>query len=567
MNLPNLTFPSVAYGSHEEPHDLRFFLYRGAAGIRRDDVRIKVDSGDLGAIQKKRIALVVSIHETLSSGLARGLSNNTFRQQYETFRKFIMWCEDNSVNITEKEIIEGFFGWAAHLKYRANIQKNIKYVTAYRQITIVRNLLEKALKLDYDLLKLTQFSGREIAKHSRTSKLNLEDIFKFGQALADIIKGLSSKSIKSPLPLQIHFRTGQVLSEWSGLRPLDELKGLQEGALHYDRKTILQARASYDDDTSAKTRYPLINLRIEAELLTFISQTSMNLAQASKLKRGVYRYQSSDQMIHVYRVYKGRRQGEAEFTIYKEYGHLFRQYLSWLDDFFPKEEERLFPFIHPHQIPREDAFLKFQAIALRCKRLGIACFKPRALRQARINWLLRLSKDSSLTAELAQHTQKVLINIYDKPHLQTALSEINRFHLLTDPSICALGAGFCINAERRGHPVMDIPKEAPSPDCINPAGCLYCEYHRDIDSFDYVWALTTYRYYKTLEIDRYSPAIAVSRRHPATLLVDRITAKLHNFKSSNSTRESWVDEAFLRMQEGRFHPFFYGLIQLMEIQK
>nr|WP_325169700.1 hypothetical protein [Pseudomonas aeruginosa]UGK55780.1 Hypothetical protein [Pseudomonas aeruginosa] len=42
----------------------------------------------------------------------------------------------------------------------------------------------------------------------------------------------------------------------------------------------LAARAAHDADRTLRTRFPIVNLRIESELLMFIAQTGLNLQQA-----------------------------------------------------------------------------------------------------------------------------------------------------------------------------------------------------------------------------------------------------------------------------------------------
>lgn len=50
-------------------------------------------------------------------------------------------------------------------------------------------------------------------------------------------------------------------------------------------------------------RNSILNFRIEAELLIFIAQTGMNLAQAVGLKRESYRWKSDGDDVEVFRVY------------------------------------------------------------------------------------------------------------------------------------------------------------------------------------------------------------------------------------------------------------------------
>ena len=54
----------------------------------------------------------------------------------------------------------------------------------------------------------------------------------------------------------------------------------------------LAARAAHDADRTLRTRFPIVNLRIESELLMFIAQTGMNLQQAHTLRVEQFHYTS-----------------------------------------------------------------------------------------------------------------------------------------------------------------------------------------------------------------------------------------------------------------------------------
>lgn len=68
-----------------------------------------------------------------------------------------------------------------------------------------------------------------------------------------------------------------------------------------------------------------------------------------------------------------------------------------------------------------------------------------------------------------------------------------------------------------------------------------------------------------MELERFTPPRKPSLPHPAVTVIDRITAKLRHFEATNDVHASWVNEASDRIREGRFHPTFDGLIQLMEL--
>ncbi|MDF5922749.1 hypothetical protein P4161_00020 [Pseudomonas aeruginosa] len=152
---------------------------------------------------------------------------------------------------------------------------------------------------------------------------------------------------------------------------------------------------------------------------------------------------------------------------------------------------------------------------------------------------------------MAQHTVETLIRVYADPHPQIAMVEITRFHQQTDPSLSPPAPGRCVSATPE--PVGEIPLNAPRPDCINAAGCLFCTQHRDIESEDHVWSLSSLRHLKSLELARYRPPSSGKQpipKHPALLVIDRLTAKLRFFEESSEVRRHWVEEARARISEG-----------------
>ena len=109
-------------------------------------------------------------------------------------------------------------------------------------------------------------------------KQNLEWTFSFGHLLQDICDGLSLSKIWGPLPVCIHLRRGEILEEWSKLKPANtritlrrDTRSRRQNANKSDR-----LRAAHENDLTLRTRFPLTNLRVEAELLMFIGKPPAN---------------------------------------------------------------------------------------------------------------------------------------------------------------------------------------------------------------------------------------------------------------------------------------------------
>lgn len=567
-SLPNLTFSGVTYGIRETPLNLTLLLYHGGAGTDIRKFSSLVSSGKLGPPLLERLPLLTKIHGVIQGTLTGGGSRLTAKTSIQSLREFYAWADKTGLPLLLNSIEDTFIAWTEHLLSRQRRDHDLKTVTIAGKATAVSSLLDQALGLTVGLYRSTRIPKRYNKKKvlgTQADKIKLSDSFIFGNALLDISTALTSELIRGSLPVRINFRTGQFLDEWSGLRPADTIKHLIPGhGNSANRRKVKEAREQWENDSSWRTRFPLINLRIQAEMLIFISQTGMNLAQVNKLKAGKCSFQSYLDGYQVRRVYKKRRQGEIEFEIFSEYRSIFERYVKWRHEIFPDDEDGLlFPESSPQQ-RSQDIAPKFYAIKKRCKQLGIPFIPPRELRKTRINWLIRKSRDSGLTAEMAQHTQETLLRIYDQPHHQSAVSEISKFHALTDKTYDPPGPGTCINPTPT--PEENPPPQAPHPNCSSAAGCLFCYHHRDIDDADHVWSLATYRHYKSLELMWSRPSTKSSKDNPAIVTIERLTEKLRNFKLSSGVRALWVSEALNRVEEGYYHPKWDGFIRLIEVR-
>lgn len=564
-NLPDLSFPALPYGTHEGQFNLISFIYLGASAIPSDQAMALIEKNTLGSPDYSRLELAKVLHEDLSSQITRGVKPTTVKNRIRILRSFYSWCDRSQYPMTIESVPTAYRAWVEHLLHRVRIEKSIYNVTAYRLAIAVDRLLKPALGLTVGLISTTRIkanSKKHKALGTDADRQNLEQTFKFGHFLVDVANGLKVDAISGPLPIEIRLRTGDVIIESGGQT---SIAGKSISKKSRERNQFIERRAPIDPRLVFIKRTSAANLKIGSELLIFISQTGMNLSQAAKLKRGSYRYQSAGEEVNVYKVYKGRRGGTAEFTIFKEYAVIFKAYLEWLDQVSDNEDERLFPFIYSTKIPAAEHLPVFSQVDKQCKKLGIKFIRPMALRKTRVNWLLRKSRDPDLVAEMAQHTKEVLLSIYAEPHHQVATVEISRFYQATDPAMASSGPGVCLSA---GAPPASVsPDAAYIPDCSTPAGCLFCEYQRDLDTEDYVWSLTTYRQLKALELDRYTSPETDSVSHPAVALIDKINRKLINYSETEDYRAKWVVEAELRMREGRYHPNYEGLINLLEFSQ
>lgn len=568
LKIPDLTFKAVPFGKYATPWDLQSLLYRGASSARVELVARQISNGEHGLPISKRLPLVESIHAYIDARLVGGGSRGTAQTTIRRLREFFSWAdlEDKPVDILSVEAT--FIDWTDHLIHRRRIVGDVKEIHIYQSAVAVAKILNNVLELRNGLMAQTRMrrpKGHKAVLGPQTDKQNLERAFAFGHALLDISDALSVDSIRGPIPVLIKFRTGQVYEEWLRLKPAGTLKTLAEKMRPSTKQSALAKRQTWQIDQSLRNRYPLANLRVQAEMLVFISQTGMNLEQVHQMRMCKFRYSSHLDGYQVHRVYKGRRQGEVAFEIFSAYREIFERYLLWRSTIFPDDAEGLlFPLIGKGRLTVvAPAFSMVQKL---CDRMGIQFIGPQALRKTRVNWLLRRSRDDSLTAEMHAHTQQTLIRHYEQPNLQVAMAEISRFHSKNGVGKSAPGPGICAGAGAGPKALPSTPPEATAPDCMSPAGCLFCEHQRDIDSENHVWSLASYRHLKSLELASFRPHADADSLHPALAAIDRMTLKLRSFEKSSEVRALWVNEALSRVEEGHHHPSWDGFIRLMEMR-
>lgn len=564
----DLSFPMLEYSKYSTPWDLKCLLYKGGAAIRTDLFADSLNRGELGSIRTERAALVSNLHAALTDNLVSGTSRFTVENKILVLRQFVAWCDITESVFSMQEVAASYVRWCDYLLDLSRVNKSVSSHSIYYKSRSVGYMLDCVLERSISLTKNIRIRkpgrGRN-ALGSNAEKQSLTSSFAFGHALVDICNALSREACLGNLPVPIRFRTGQIIYKWSGLRDptlIDKSRAKPRTILHIEEsKKRFQA---YESDKTVRTRYPLINLRIICEMLVFIAQTGMNLAQVHSLRKDQFHYKSHMDGYQV-RCYKRRREGVVLFEIFEGYKEWFERYLKYRDQWFPGEPEGLvFPLVRRGGRSIEKA-PQLALVKQIMAELDMPFLGPRKLRGARINWLLRETQEPSHVAELAQHSLETLRRVYNKPSPQIAKIEIARFHQESDPFLQSPAPGNCEAVTPT--PLVGISKFAPRPDCINASGCLFCTQHRDIESLDHIWSLSSLRYLKSIELSRYQPSKSNPKTHPALLVVERLTAKLLFFKESKATLRQWVEEADARIKEEDYHPAWDGFIRLAELEE
>jgi hypothetical protein len=483
---------------------------------------------------------------------------------------FLRWMEENDQSFELSSIQVSYINWTDHLVNRHLIQKDIKKMTIYTCAREVGGLIDVALHRVTPIIQSCRLKfpkRRRPAQGREAEKQNLEHTFAFGHLVQDVCDGITLDVLWGPSPVRIPLRSGGELSFRVG--PHEYRDDGIERTPQQNASRIYQITrriAIFNQDRTLKVRGRTATLRVLAEIMMFIGQTGMNLSQVLSLELTDFSYSPDIDGFKV-REYKERRGGEVLFEIYKEYRSHFERYLDWRRSVFPNDCT-LFPLMRRWEDVDESNH-HFNHLRWACKESGVQWIPPSLLRNTRVNWLLRRSKDPDLTAEMAQHTKQTLIKIYEKPSLQRSVGEITRFWISADPTfvvavpLASVAPGACDGEPK---PVSFIPKGVAKPDCAYASGCMWCDHHRDIDSQDYVWSLACFRHLKILEASRYHPPLdELNVKTPGEWTIERASEKLAWFRDSNSSRRGWVEEALARVEEGFYHPDWVRVIEDIEI--
>ncbi|MDR6450438.1 hypothetical protein J2794_006579 [Paraburkholderia terricola] len=534
---------------------MTMLLYKGGAKSNVRGISKLIFSGELGSPLMDRVELVSKLHAEIRAGLASGFSRAAAHSQISVLRFLFQFADQADLPMTMDNVTEVYGTWADHLFHRTRMHHHgstyaqrradgaLSRTAAYGYGALVGSLLDKVLERHTRIIELTRLEPRHRRRSAigvNAEKQNLHETFVFGHLLQDICDGLTiENTFKTPTPFSLRLRDGN------------------EIICHEDKAS---SHLTWED-TSLKSRYPIANLRLEAELFMFIGQTGMNMTQAHNLQLQQFFYASHLESYQV-REYKNRRGGTVLFEIFKDYKPHFERFLEWRSAAFP-DSKRLFPFIGNS---RSRVEIRGTGARLRklCHRLKMRYVSPRLLRNTRVNWLLRMTGNADLTAEMAQHTKQTLLEVYEYPSLQRAIVETTKFWSTFDPlstSTLSVAPGGCNGSAQQAD---GVPSRAPKPNCITPSGCLWCVNHRDVDSLDYVWSLATFRHLKMIEVSKSLPVRVDAESSPAQLVVFRLNDKLRWFESSNAVRSEWVEESLARVTEGDFHSSFRDEIIALE---
>lgn len=547
--IPDLTLHGLPLGPHERPIDLSLLLYKGMASIHGRSIKTVVESGRLGQPLLERLPLLEKIHRQLQAGVTtRTMGDASIKCHWRHLRNLTTFAEKANKRLTLAEVKDVYLAYCAHTKHRSDISATTQYTYSSELAVIVAPLL------GMDSWKLQWKSRIRMPKRlgNQAAKENLHGTATFVQTLLETVEQLPVDVIRGPLPVTLRYAAGyeHTIHIGSPLRLLDSLK--LDDSSKYRRAVMSRERRA--NDTSNDARAMLINLRLDVELLIFINQTGSNLTQALQLTGSRFRYRSHGDYLQLY-AWKGRAKHSIELRIHRGYRGRFEAYLKWRSAIFPDDPDGLtFPFIYKdgdHAMRRTT--WGFYNVRKLMKAIGQPFVHTLQLRKTIANFTRR-NVSRQVAAELLSNKEKTFREAYEEVNHQTTVAELVNFWSDTEAMMSAVGPGGCHRAVPQSR--ADAPDGAPKPDCQGAGGCLFCDKNRDLHTFDHVWNLASLHHLKLAEFNADRTPLSRKKHHPVALTIERIASKLDALTALRGECAEWVTEARLRVEEGRYHPFY-----------
>ncbi|NMW22983.1 hypothetical protein HFP05_00755 [Rhodanobacter denitrificans] len=555
--IPDLTLQGLPLGPKEESVDLRRLLYKGAPTMHQCHLTKAIESGHLGRPQSERLPLLEAVHKKWQADIsAKTLGRLSIENHWKVLKSLFGFAETTKMPLTVSNAMSLYLAFCAHTKRRDDIKAGTKYSYSQTLASIIASVLGMdARKLQWKTkIRNPKRLGNQAAKEK------LDSTATFVQVMIETAQQLSVSVIRGPLPVTIRFDTGAEYSIHCGieLKPVDSLKSRKLSK----KKRALDARERRTNDTSHRARAPLINLRLDAELLIFINQTACNLTQALQLTGSQFRYQSEGDYLHLF-VWKNRAKHEIELRIHKAYRPRFEAYLKWRAAIFPDDPDGLtFPFVwnDGDKAMRRTGWA-FQEARKLTRGIGQPFVHSQQLRKTAGNFMKRrVSRQAA--AELLSNTEKTFRECYEETHHQSASRELVSFWRDAEALVSAVGPGGCQEAKPKLRD--DAPEGAPKPDCEGGGGCLFCDKNRDLRSFDHAWNLASFHHLKLAELNADRTPLSLKMRHPVALVIERVAAKLNAISELGDEGAEWVTEAWLRVKESRYHPYYTAAFTILE---
>lgn len=551
-------------------YDFRAFLFKGGASLSPLASRDDLARRRAGKLQSGRVDLVKALHEAFLERKLSGAAGHSLGSYIAAIRKFWKFCDSGDFRFVGLETVpirravSEYATAQVHLFRSGKIQERTAGAAAWGAV----GLLADALRVEArELVGRTTMprvnTGTQALAHE---KLDLAAIDTFIDGLNRIVHSLSGERLYGGFPIQIEVGEGDVVSYFGmGPRPT----GGEYSYRNWNKKRVDQHK---NFDRSYERRLPLLQIRVQAECLRFIENTAINLAQVLELTVGDLKYRSISGEYEV-TGFKDRANRNVTFRISKTYRPAFDRYLEFRRTAMSDSQANtLFPFHGKGGVQSKYIATRgFRSLRRLFTAAGKTFIAPSLLRFAKGQRVIRLLATGGNLATVAgvlQNTVQVVLKSYLIGSQTMAVVEFTRFlkTISTHNARNNLRLGGDCRTPGRPVEIPGLAKTVPAPDCINPAGCLFCKHYRGVKSRDYLHKILSYRTFLRLRagLPASSSALVTNVLAPTIErindFVEAVAGESEHLKGEAAIARIWVED-------GRFHRAWLGWIELLQLSE
>jgi hypothetical protein len=545
-NLPDLVIRHKRIDSHlanSVAWNLKKFIFLGGTKIKRQNKSHKEELYQLPLKSTKEIEIVKQIKLHAEGLIEQGYSVLSVRYHISNINSFYCYIDNKNITLDSSDNVKSAFYKYCEYLYILVQHGKLKQISAFNIASSLCNFFNGCIE------ELTLIVGNtRIRTPKRSPRMVSRSAEKVSFSDAKAVSNFGYELIQKFNPEHLT----------SGVLPiLVEMKDKEVNITPQVTK-----KRNVGGDFKKNPGYMAFNNIVSAHLYIFLAFTAQNPAQAFNLKREEFRFSGSGENLEV-REYKARRGGEVIFRINKSYLPDFKEYLNFIDK-YAAESEFLFPFLQKGKDFRKRVDSDTFNLRRIFRNNGIPDLPLSSLRPFSLNVLSRKSADEQAAADYANHAITTFKNSYELPSLTQAAVHVTKFWDKSDPLINGKPKISLFRSHCTGVPkaVDNASKSLPQPDCMTPTGCINCAHYRDIESFDYVWGLATFKFLMVIESSSYR----TNKTKSSNVVIDWINGKLKWFSNSDvPEHKEWVNESEMRIDEGDYHPSWSRKIEKFEV--
>ncbi|WP_454912673.1 hypothetical protein [Variovorax gossypii] len=537
-------------------YDLRVLSAVGGAKIAPRETLSEKVFNQLPRPAPLRLRLINQIHTHLNDQQESGGSARTLDSRLGALRMYIRFCDEGHTPIIGEnhDLHSSFKIWVNSIWIRVDAEVlNEKSAGAYCW-SVAAILAESENISSEDFASGIRMPRINTNESKKTESYDHLAIWRFNQDIEDICTSLTYESMMGRWPIEICFRDGSKFFYNGQGRPASEIR--KNGELPDSSFAQLIAR---DSDTSLERRRSVIQLKAEAEYFRFVAQTGINDQPARDLlvDSPSFRSHASTYLI---KGFKNRAGHAIEIRIPTTYRKEFEKWLSVRSRTYTKDELHLFPIGRTKGGRIERIF----------QRLKRPSFRAQAIRWGQAQKRLRSTEGSHPrdVSQFLQNSLPVLFRNYIKGTKQIAAEELSKFlnSIHGNRRISQVRAGGGCSSPSNPKVIEIAAEQLPIPDCINPAGCLFCKHYKAVESFDYLHRLISYRKFVRLRMS--CTGFPSENRHAQDFpLIERINDFLDLIGGRSAKLSEDLKRAQTLVEAGNLHPTWQGWVDLLLVGK